>query len=93
MNTQARGHRTFEERLLLCGRGGLELLLDEARAVLVAGELHDMAADLGQGQVLPVDAEVLEQLAAGLGVGLLHCRGRPARLALRRSRAVVLLPV
>ena len=42
------GHNLFEDLLLLVNTCCLNLLLDEARAVLVATELHDVAVNVLQ---------------------------------------------
>ena len=59
------GQDLVEHKLPRRVRGGGELLLDEPRAVLVAGKLNDVPREGGQLQArVPAVAEVFEQLGA-----------------------------
>ena len=49
--TVGSGEDLLEHELLLRGRGSLQLLLDEPRAMLVLAKLHDMVSYLSQLQV------------------------------------------
>ena len=56
------GEDLLEHQLLLSGRGPLQLLLDEPGAVLVLGELEDVAREVAEAEDRNlVTAETLEQ--------------------------------
>jgi hypothetical protein len=62
----SRNDRHTPSHLLALGGGGLEALLDETAAVLVATKLHHVAHQVLQLQPRQsIAAKVLEQLAAG----------------------------
>lgn len=77
------GQDLAKDHLLLLGRGALELLLNEPRAVLVHAELDEVSDDVAQLQMrLSIGAEVLEQAAAR------HRRRRRRRLVAHAAAVV-----